>query len=415
LGHYLLPIRLYNTYMDKKIKHIGVKEGKLLLFGGVYSNLQALEKLISIAEEAGVKPENCISTGDLTGYCAQPEETIQLFQKWGALSIAGNVELQLASDSEDCGCDFKAGGRCDDFSKMWFPYTKGHLSQQSLDWMTQIPEYISFEYGTKKVTVVHGNYGNTSEFVFKSNATESKERCFNETKSDIIIAGHCGLPFHQSIKDQLWLNPGVIGMPANDGTTRVWYMLLDVIDGEVTYTHRSFEYDAEAAQKLMYKNHLPEAYGDTLTSGIWDNMEILPEIEKMGQGIPIHFNQEQKDSIQTKTQKKMANTYYDPADLRKFGKITEWSEELGTKFFDYYGKVFEEGALSAREKSLIALAVSHVVKCPYCIDAYTKDGLQKGITKEEMMESVHVGAAIESGATLVHSVQMMNKYNKLSM
>ncbi len=112
----------------------------------------------------------------------------------------------------------------------------------------------------------------------------------------------------------------------------------------------------------------------------------------------------------------MANdNYYDPKDLRKFGKITEWSEELGTKFFYYYGKVFEEGALTAREKSLIALAVSHVVKCPYCIDSYTKDGLQKGITKEEMMEAVHVGAAIESGATLVHGVQMMNKYDKLSM
>ena len=67
---------------------------------------------------------------------------------------------------------------------------------------------------------------------------------------------------------------------------------------------------------------------------------------------------------------------------RKFGKITEWSEELGSKFFEYYNKVFEEGALSAREKSLIALAVSHVVKCPYCIDAYTKDGLQRGITKD---------------------------------
>ncbi len=111
----------------------------------------------------------------------------------------------------------------------------------------------------------------------------------------------------------------------------------------------------------------------------------------------------------------MTNTYYDPADLRKFGSITEWSEELGKKFFDYYGNVFEEGALTAREKSLIALAVAHVVKCPYCIDAYTKDGLEKGITKEEMMEAVHVGAAIVSGATLVHGVQMMNKYNKLSM
>ncbi len=411
----MLPNRLYDTYMDKEIKHMGTKAGKLLLFGGVYSNLQALEKLIQIADEAGIPPENCISTGDLTGYCAQPEETLQLFKKWGAVSIAGNVELQLANDSEDCGCDFKSGSRCDDFSKMWFPYTKGRLSKESLDSMKNIPEYISFDYSNKKVTVVHGNYGNTSEFIFKSNATESKERCFKETKSDIIIAGHCGLPFHQTIKEKVWLNPGVIGMPANDGTPRVWYMMLDIINGEVIYTHHSFEYDAETAQKLMYKNHLPEAYGDTLTSGIWDNMEILPELEKMGQGIPIYFNQEQKNTIQTKTQKKMANTYYDPADLRKFGKITEWSEELGTKFFDYYGKVFEEGALSAREKSLIALAVSHVVKCPYCIDAYTKDGLQKGITKEEMMEAVHVGAAIEGGATLVHGVQMMNKYNKLSM
>ncbi len=111
----------------------------------------------------------------------------------------------------------------------------------------------------------------------------------------------------------------------------------------------------------------------------------------------------------------MSKTYYDPDDLRKFKNITDWSKELGEKFFDYYGKVFEEGALTAREKSLIALAVSHVVKCPYCIDAYTKDGLQKGITKEEMMEAVHVGAAIEGGATLVHGVQMMNKHDKLSM
>ena len=111
----------------------------------------------------------------------------------------------------------------------------------------------------------------------------------------------------------------------------------------------------------------------------------------------------------------MSKTYYDPSDLRKFGKISEWNETLGEKFFDYYGEVFKEGALTAREKSLIALAVSHTEQCPYCIDAYTKDGLERGITKEEMMEAVHVGAAIRSGATLVHSVQMMNKVNKLEM
>ena len=103
--------------------------------------------------------------------------------------------------------------------------------------------------------------------------------------------------------------------------------------------------------------------------------------------------------------------------LRKIVGIlkTDWNKELGDKFFNYYENVFAEGKLSSREKSLIALAVSHVVQCPYCIDAYTKDGLEKGIEKEEMMEAVHVGAAIKSGAVLVHGVQMMNRYNKLSM
>ena len=106
-------------------------------------------------------------------------------------------------------------------------------------------------------------------------------------------------------------------------------------------------------------------------------------------------------------------SYYDPNDLRKFGRITDWSESLGEKFFDYYNSVFQDGALTPREKSLIALAVAHTEMCPYCIDAYTKDGLERGITKQEMMEAVHVGAAIKSGASLVHGVMMMNKVNKL--
>ena len=109
------------------------------------------------------------------------------------------------------------------------------------------------------------------------------------------------------------------------------------------------------------------------------------------------------------------NTYYDPADLAKFGDITDFQKELGEKFFEYYNKVFEEGALTQREKSLIALGVAHAIQCPYCIDAYTSDGLKKGIDEEEMMEAVHVAGAIRGGASIVHSVQMMNQVNKKTM
>src|SRR5210317_618538 len=104
-----------------------------------------------------------------------------------------------------------------------------------------------------------------------------------------------------------------------------------------------------------------------------------------------------------------------PEDLKKFAETPKWNKGLGDRFFESYIKEFEEGTLTAREKSLIALAVAHVVQCPYCIDAYTKDGLQRGIEKEEMMEAVHVGAAIKGGAVLVHGVQMMNRHDQLSM
>jgi len=111
----------------------------------------------------------------------------------------------------------------------------------------------------------------------------------------------------------------------------------------------------------------------------------------------------------------MGKPYYIAEDLKKFGDVGEFQPELAKKFFDYYGEVFKEGALTEREKSLIALAVSHAIQCPYCIDAYSTDSLEKGADESQMMEAVHVATAIRGGASLVHGVQMMNKVKDLTM
>ena len=107
--------------------------------------------------------------------------------------------------------------------------------------------------------------------------------------------------------------------------------------------------------------------------------------------------------------------YYDAADLAKFGEISRVNPELGKSYFDYYGKSMAVGALSEREKALIALAVAHALKCPYCIDAYTSASLEKGADEEQMNEAVHVAAAMAAGITLVHGVQMMNKVDEMSI
>ena len=107
--------------------------------------------------------------------------------------------------------------------------------------------------------------------------------------------------------------------------------------------------------------------------------------------------------------------YYHQNDLDRFPEIGRGAPGLAEKFFQWYGAVFAEGALTAREKSLIALAVAHAVQCPYCIDAYSKDALEKGSNIDEMTEAVHVAAAIRGGASLVHGVQMLNHSDALGM
>ena len=109
------------------------------------------------------------------------------------------------------------------------------------------------------------------------------------------------------------------------------------------------------------------------------------------------------------------DTYYNPKDLSKFGEIGEEAPELWKKFSEWYGAVFKAGALSEREKALIALAVAHAVQCPYCIDAFTEASLEKGADLEQMTEAVHVAGAIRGGASLVHGVQMKNVNEKLTM
>ena len=107
--------------------------------------------------------------------------------------------------------------------------------------------------------------------------------------------------------------------------------------------------------------------------------------------------------------------YYDRSHLPNFGNIGEGNPELAEKFFSYYGAVFDEGALSKREKALIALAVAHAIQCPYCIDAYSKESLQQGSDLEQMTEAVHVATAIRGGASLIHGLQMLDRTNQLSM
>jgi alkylhydroperoxidase/carboxymuconolactone decarboxylase family protein len=107
-------------------------------------------------------------------------------------------------------------------------------------------------------------------------------------------------------------------------------------------------------------------------------------------------------------------SYYEKDDLQRFPQVGKFRQDLWEKFLAYYSAVTDtEGALSKREKALIALAVSHSRQCPYCIDSYTTKCLENGASPEQMTEAIHVAAALEAGITLVHGVQMHNHLGDL--
>ncbi len=107
--------------------------------------------------------------------------------------------------------------------------------------------------------------------------------------------------------------------------------------------------------------------------------------------------------------------YYEEKDLDRFFEIGKFRPDLYDSFMNYYQGVMAAGALTAREKALIALAVAHTVQCPYCIDAYTRAALESGSNLEEMTEAIHVAAAIRGGASLIHGIQVHNVAAKISL
>ena len=66
----------------------------------------------------------------------------------------------------------------------------------------------------------------------------------------------------------------------------------------------------------------------------------------------------------------------------------EAAPEILSAFRAFGQRVFADGALPAKTKQLIAVAVAHVTQCPYCIRGHTELAVQKGATEPEIM-TVH--------------------------
>ena len=99
----------------------------------------------------------------------------------------------------------------------------------------------------------------------------------------------------------------------------------------------------------------------------------------------------------------MTDTLYPPSSRELAEKRRALAPETEKAFQEFSRQVFADGALPAKTKQLIAVAVAHVTKSPYCIKGHTKAALRRGATRQELMGTIWVAAEMRAGGAYAHT------------
>jgi predicted phosphodiesterase len=261
--------------------------GPLLVFGGPYSNLEATKAMLDEARQLKIPHDHIVCTGDLVAYCGSPVATIELVRESKIHVVMGNCDEQLSVGAGDCGCGFPQGSACEKLSSAWFAHADAETGASARRWLGGLPRRIDLEIGGIHLAVTHGSLSAINTFVYATTPTDIKRRELALAGCDGVIGGHCGLPFTEVIDGRLWHNPGVIGMPANDGTPRVWFSLISAHAGGLRIEHRALAYDHAGAARAMQSAGLPPDYSIALATGVWPSSDVLPAHEAGLQGTPL--------------------------------------------------------------------------------------------------------------------------------
>jgi predicted phosphodiesterase len=257
----------------------------MLVFGGAYGNLSALQALLRVV--GSEQSLNIVCTGDLVAYCADGAAVCELVRDKipDATFVRGNCERAVGNDEEDCGCGFDTDSTCALLSVSWHRHARINISATTKVWMKKLPMRTDIVFGGRKLAVVHADGVSDNRFIFPSTPESNKQAVLSAMGVDGVIAGHSGIPFTQMLNNGgIWHNSGALGMPANDGTNRVWYALWTVEADGIHITHHALNYDIAVTASTMKAAGLPPDYRLTLDSGIWPSDSVLPEIERRQQG-----------------------------------------------------------------------------------------------------------------------------------
>jgi len=293
---------------------------RLAFIGGIYSNYHAL---VATLDDIGRRGADAVYfLGDLGAFGPYPDRVPELLRERGIAGIQGNYEESLSTRAGDCHCGY-TDPRDNHFAQLSYNYTFAHTSDAHKDWMGTLPREIRFVAGGLRFLLVHGSPRTINEFLWRSTSPAPfLEKLCRDHDADVIVCTHTGLHWHKQIManpssafgtfsphagrrasisfssprgekvpkadegsstTKHVINAGVIGRPANDGKTNVWYAMVEVDEGALAVDFVPVAYDHHRLAAEMRDERLPAEFVETILTGWWTTcLEILPPKERSG-------------------------------------------------------------------------------------------------------------------------------------
>lgn len=98
---------------------------------------------------------------------------------------------------------------------------------------------------------------------------------------------------------------------------------------------------------------------------------------------------------------------YNKEKLTKLKTMDALAPQVMKAFWAFDKAAVADGAIPAKYKELIAVAVALTTQCPYCIDIHSNNARKAGATEAELTEAGMVAAALRAGAAVTHAAHAL--------
>jgi putative phosphoesterase len=226
---------------------------KIGVISDIHANLHALEAVFEDAKQRGITV--FLNAGDIIGFGAFPNEVIEALYSKNALSVIGNLDLEILDKSQ------KVKGA----KKFSVEYAREVLEKSHETYLRSLPIKLELEIAQKKLLMIHGSPDSIEEHLRHDTPDERFQELAKTAGADLIIFGHSHEQFTKQANGALFINPGSVGRPG-DGNPQAAYAAISVSPFSVELIRVS--YDVEAAADALRRRRAPESYAQMLLRGL---------------------------------------------------------------------------------------------------------------------------------------------------